>query len=187
MSLPAAHERKTCPNCGHSNKASAKVCPQCGYRFLSASGATILRKRCEHCGHMNRMGAKRCSQCGTPFQSKTAVLDAQAQKWCPQCGNQRRPNAKVCSYCGYRFKVPAPKPAAEQPITQANTRSTPITIHNTTTSTPTPKPPDLSGEPAPYIPPEELERLRKLGRQDPGLFMRLYHVLQSNTKRDNQT
>lgn len=181
MSQPAAHERKTCPNCGHSNKASAKNCPQCGYAFVSRSGATLLRKRCEHCGHMNRMGANSCTQCGTPFQSKTAVLDVQAQKWCPQCGNQRRPSAKVCSYCGYRFKAAIAKPAATvKPITQADTRSEPITVRKTTTSTPTPKPPNLSGEPAPYIPPEELERLRKMGTQDPGLFMRLVHVLRDN-------
>lgn len=142
---------------------------------------------------MNRMGANRCSQCGTPFQNKTTTLDAQAQKWCPQCGNQRRPNAKVCSYCGYRFKtvVAPPKTPTIKPITQADVLNEPITIHSTTTTTPTPKPPDLSGEPAPYIPPEELERLRKMGTQDPGLFMRLYHVLQDGrrdtTRRDNQT
>jgi hypothetical protein len=224
-----SEERKLCPNCGHSNRASAKNCTQCGFAFFNVANSTssggsdgILRKRCQQCGAMNRMGAKVCAQCGKPFRSRLITF---GQKWCPQCGAERRPNAKVCSFCGYRFKpesapIPAeppvvqsndlsapiktrkdmpytpasiaaeaPKPpkgvrtpdltrtavpteAPEAPIMQSNDLADPIGVRSTTGTTPTPKPPDLSGEPAPYLSKEELDRLRRMGDQNTGLFIR---------------
>ncbi len=177
MSQAFSHERKLCPNCGHSSRVSVKVCPQCGYAFLTSTGG-VLRKRCAACGHMNRLGAKTCSQCGKAFASGVSSLQSGEQKWCPNCGKRRNGSAKVCSSCGYRFKTPA----ADKPIIQAETQAEPIKLRKTTSAPPTPKPPDLSGEPAPYISPEELKRLRELGTQDPGLFVRLYHVLRDNKR-----
>lgn len=175
MSQPLSHERKTCPRCGHSSRASVKVCPQCGYAFLSSTGG-ILRKRCDACGHMNRLGAKVCSRCGKAFENSVSMLQSEGQKWCPQCGKRRNASAKVCSNCGYRFKTPA----ISAPVVQSETHSEPISVKKITSAPPTPKPRDLSGEPAPYISPEELKRLRDMGAQDPGLFVRLYHVLRDN-------
>ncbi|MEP7291441.1 MAG: zinc ribbon domain-containing protein [Chloroflexota bacterium] len=180
MSETLSHERKLCPNCGHSNRASVKVCPQCGYAFLASTGG-FLRKRCAACGHMNRLGAKVCSHCGHAFQGKVTALQSEGQKWCPVCGKRRGASAKVCSSCGYRFKLPVRVPAVpEQPIVQSETLAEPIKLRKTTSAPPTPKVPSLSGEPAPYISPEELKRLREMGTQDPGLFVRLYHVLRDN-------
>lgn len=225
-----SEERKLCPNCGHSNRASAKNCTQCGFAFLNlgvtdSGGAGVLRKRCQQCGAMNRMGAKVCAQCGSAFRGKMVAL---RQKWCPQCGAERRPNAKVCSFCGYRFKpesasiiteppivqsselsasiitrgdlphtpasinaeAPKPAPAASTPdltrtavpteapaapLVQSNDLADPIRKRSTTGTTPTPEPPkprDLSGEPAPYLTPDELTRLRRMGDQNTGLFIR---------------
>ena len=177
MSQPLSHERKLCPNCGRSSRVSVKVCPQCGYAFLSSTGG-VLRKRCTACGYMNRLGAKACSQCGKAFENRVASLQDNSQKWCPDCGKQRNPGAKICSNCGYRFKAPAD----EKPIVQSETQAEPIKVRRTISTPPTPKPPDLRGEPAPYISPEELKRLREMGTQDPGLFVRLYHVLRDNKR-----
>ncbi|MBI1258202.1 MAG: zinc-ribbon domain-containing protein [Chloroflexi bacterium] len=196
------HERKRCPKCGHSNRAAAKVCTECGYAFFLEDTSGMLRKRCSHCGFMNKMGAKVCSQCGSKFHGKLLSSKARShnltQKWCPQCGAQRREGAKVCSYCGYRFKeikieppvvqssalaAPAiehsPAPT-EQPVVQSNTLADPVTIQNVASVPPEPKVPDLSGEPAPYITQEELERLRQMGGERPGVFLRLYKAIRDD-------
>jgi DNA-directed RNA polymerase subunit RPC12/RpoP len=225
--MSIAHERKRCPKCGHSNRASAKVCTECGFAFFLEDTSGMLRKRCSHCGFMNRMGAKVCSQCGSKFHSKLLTTRAKsrnrAQKWCPQCGAERHEGAKVCSFCGYHFKeVPAPKPQPKQveppfeapitqsnslsdaaihtfasapeakvplqpseppfepPITQSSTNAEPITVHNVTSAPPEPKAPDLSGEPAPYISKDELERLRRMGGERPGVFLRLFQAMRDD-------
>jgi hypothetical protein len=145
---------------------------------------------------MNRMGAKVCSQCGSKFhpklittrgRSKPGALAARAQvqKWCPQCGAERREGAKVCSFCGYYFKdAAAPKPQRaeppfEAPITQASAQAEPA-IQNVATTPPEPKPRDLSGEPAPYITQEELERLRRMGGERPNTFVRLFKAIRDD-------
>jgi len=169
-------QRKRCPNCGHSNRATAKNCTQCGFAFFLASSDGILRKRCSLCGHMNRLGAKVCSQCGSAFQGHILSAPNQRQKWCPQCGAKRRDTAKVCSRCGYRFKVPP----MESPVIQSDTLGEPIVSQKITTSTPEPKKHDLSGEPAPYLSKDELERLRRVGTASPGTFVRIFQILRDN-------
>ena len=196
------HERKRCPKCGHSNRAAAKVCTECGFAFFLEDTSGMLRKRCSHCGFMNKMGAKVCSQCGSKFHGKLLSSKARShnltQKWCPQCGAQRREGAKVCSFCGYRFKeikieppvvqsnalaAPAIEHSSaptEQPVVLSNTLADPVTVHNVTSAPPEPKVPDLSGEPAPYITQEELERLRQMGGARPGVFLRLYKAIRDD-------
>jgi len=150
---------------------------------------------------MNQMGAKVCSQCGSKFHGKLLSTKARshnlAQKWCPQCGAQRHEGAKVCSYCGYRFKevkveppvvqsnalanpplVQSPAPTEPQVI-QSSSLADPVTIHNVTSAPPEPKVPDLSGEPAPYIS-HELERLRQMGGERPGVFLRLFKAIRDD-------
>ncbi len=174
------HERKRCPKCGHSNRAAAKICTECGYAFFLESTSGMLRKRCSHCGFMNQMGAKVCSQCGHKFHGKLLSTRARShnltQKWCPQCGAQRREGAKVCSYCGYRFK----ELKVEPPVVQSSTLADPVTVHNVTSAPPEPKVRDLSGEPAPYVSQDELERLRQMGGERPGVFLRLFKAIRDD-------
>ena len=164
--------RKVCPNCGHENRATAKNCTQCGFAFFLASSDGMLRKRCRVCGHLNRMGARVCSQCGTAFGGKILAPRQQPQNWCPNCGARRRDGAKVCSFCGYRYKVPA-----EPPVVQSNDLSAPVSPGGVIS---VPKPPDLRGEPAPFLSDEELRRLRREGEHRPGFFVRLYQVLRDD-------
>lgn len=167
-------ERKVCPHCGHPNRVPAKNCTQCGFAFFLATSGGVLRKRCHACGYMNRLGAKVCSQCGAAFGGKLLAPREQPQKWCPNCGARRRDGAKVCSFCGYRFKVPG-----EPPVVQAGTLSEPIAPGGVISA---PKPPDLSGEPAPFLSEEELKRLRQVGEHRPGFFVRLYQVLRDDKR-----
>jgi hypothetical protein len=146
-----SEERTLCPNCGHSNRASAKNCTQCGFAFFNvgtspsdSGSADILRKRCQQCGAMNRMGAKVCVQCGKAFRGKFVSF---RQKWCPQCGAERRPNAKVCSFCGYRFKPESAPIIAEPPVVQSSDLSAPISPRRDLPHTPAP----VSAE-APKVP-----------------------------------
>lgn len=178
MSLPSLDDGvKSCPQCGHVNKATARYCTQCGYAFFTVVANGTVRKRCTHCGRLNRVGAKICAYCGSAFEGVVMVSRGSAQKWCPRCGRERAPGAKVCTQCGYRFKqTPVEPPVVqtpelgEEPVTPTPTASlaTP-----TTTRTPTA---DLSGEPAPYLPDEELNRLRGLGSQHVDVFVRLADV-----------
>jgi ribosomal protein L40E len=140
-----SEERKLCPNCGHSNRVSAKNCTQCGFAFFNvgksaatntlSGGETLLRKRCQQCGAINRMGAKVCAQCGKAFRGKLVSF---GQKWCPQCGAERRPNAKVCSFCGYRFKPESAPIVDEPPVVQSNDLSAPISTRTDLPHTPAP-------------------------------------------------
>ncbi len=152
-----SEDRKLCPKCGHSNRATAKNCTQCGYAFSQADGQAaaqpeeqltvteeipvtdaVLRKRCPNCGHMNRMGAKTCSRCGTAFGGKIMVVREHKQMWCPNCGARRRDGSKVCSYCGYRFKT-ATAPV-EPPVVQSGALGQPV-ITGSVITTPRPTAP----------------------------------------------
>ncbi len=207
MNPSIPNDRKLCPICGHSNRASAKNCTQCGYAFFLTDTSGMLRKRCPQCGHMNRMGAKACSQCGHRFHVRARKLSG--QHFCPQCGAPRRPGAKVCSNCGFRFKVPTeppvvqsnalgepisvssvtstpplPKPVIktppEPPVVQSEALAEPISASSVTSTPPEPKKVDLSGEVAPYLDPDDLERLRKMGEHRPGIFMRLNNAIRDS-------
>ena len=195
MSYPLTTDRKPCPNCGHSNRVTAKNCTQCGFAFFLADTGGMLRKRCAHCGFFNRMGAKICTRCGAAFRGTVMESRSQRQKWCPQCGAPRKAGAKVCNQCGYRFKAEPVEP----PLVQSNDLGVPIKVKPpeppvkvTPRVTPTaseppaqpasPKPTDLSGEPAPYLSPEELERLRQMGTDRRDVFVRLFKSLRE-TKR----
>lgn len=63
---------------------------------------------------------------------------------------------------------------------QSNTLAEPVTVHNVTSAPPEPKVPDLSGEPAPYISKDELERLRRMGGERPGVFLRLFQAIRDD-------
>lgn len=102
-------DRKMCPQCGHSNRITAKVCTNCGYNFANMMWAQsdppsgvegVPLKRCPECGHENRVSAKVCSQCGHRFR-----VGSSRQKWCPRCGTVNRLEAKVCIHCGHRFRT----------------------------------------------------------------------------------
>jgi DNA-directed RNA polymerase subunit RPC12/RpoP len=169
-------DRKICPHCGHSNRSTAKVCTACGRPFVLARATSLLRKRCPECGYENRLRAKVCSNCGHAFQVERAAKSPTASaKWCPKCGTERKPGAKVCSNCGYRFesgKTPtAPIVQMPQPaITPTPTPTPPVKL-----------PPDLKGEPAPFMSNEELNKLRQAEPYHSNVFVRL---LQQVTKKD---
>jgi hypothetical protein len=172
-------ERKACPNCGHSSRATAKICSHCGYVFFAVRENGMVRKRCAHCGHLNRMGAKVCTNCGSAFSGIAMISRGQAQKWCPQCGAPRRPTAKVCSQCGYHFK----STPIEPPLVHPNPKAVPIAP-----AQPVPpshpirhaRTPDIAGEPAPFLSDDELNRLRDVGNQNVDVFVRLFSALRSD-------
>ncbi len=175
---------KTCPQCGHVNKATARFCVQCGYAFFTVTANGTVRKRCAHCGQLNRMGAKVCSNCGSAFEGVVMVSRGSGQKWCPRCGRERIPGAKVCSQCGYRFKATPVEPPViqtpdlgEEPVTPTITQPIPP-IPDTASTPSTQRTPtaDLSGEPAPYLPDDELNRLRGMSNQHVDVFVRLADV-----------
>ncbi len=179
------NDRKICPNCGHSNRYSAKNCTQCGFSFMFIRTEGALRKRCAFCGHYNRLGAKTCSQCGSKFRgtAEEMIPRSQVQKWCPQCGAPRREGAKVCSRCGYRYKTSPIEP----PVVQSNELSEKVIPAEKLDPAPPPAvdsaPPkqrDLSGEPAPYLSDHELEHLRRMGSERRDVFVRLFNVLRDN-------
>jgi hypothetical protein len=60
----------------------------------------------------------------------------------------------------------------EAPLLPSNDLADPVGVRSTTGTTPTPKPPDLKGVPAPYLSKDELERLRRMSDQNAGLFLR---------------
>ncbi|MBI1279271.1 MAG: zinc-ribbon domain-containing protein [Anaerolineaceae bacterium] len=174
-------DRKSCSYCGHSNRASAKICTECGRSFTLVRATGVLRKRCPECGYENRLRAKVCSQCGHTFQVQKAPMrpvSSTKAKWCPKCGSKRRPNAKVCSQCGYRFEVdkasPTAPPIVQMPqpaITQKPAQPPPVKL-----------PPDLKGEPAPYITDEELNKLRQGTSYHSNVFVRMLYQM---TKKDD--
>ncbi|MDX2159993.1 MAG: zinc ribbon domain-containing protein [bacterium] len=177
MSQPPEADRKTCSQCGSSNKIGAKNCNQCGTPFSYLRENGVLRKRCTTCGYFNRDSAKVCSQCGTeyrrvvvasrPVARSTAPAQPPSGKapnttqrqLCPQCGSSQRMEARVCTQCGHRFTAAERKPFTGDPISK-----------RVQTSAPPPGAPrpvyDVSGEPAPYVTAEQLERLRREGRSE---------------------
>jgi DNA-directed RNA polymerase subunit RPC12/RpoP len=177
---------KVCPRCGHTNRMSAKNCTQCGTAFFLALVDGEIRKRCPRCGVYNRESAKVCTNCGREYRTLQLTSRGQRQKWCPQCGAPRHATAKVCARCGFRFKTGA---AVEAPLQQSSLTTDPIPPQAAAKPAPPPEAPikqspliaepisrrvtaapprrgaarpdfDLSGEPAPYISPEELDRIR---------------------------
>lgn len=173
--MKAEPTRKICPHCGHNNRFSAKNCAICGTPFYLVQIEGEMRKRCSACGHYNRMSAKNCTRCGTAYEKIQIAARGQAHKWCPQCGTPCRQRTKVCPRCGYRFIV---RPT-EAPIVQSAALSEPIAKQIQM-----PPPPDpmekLRGEPAPYIPPEELKRLQRSDRSGWDLISRLLELLRGN-------
>ncbi len=155
---------KLCPHCGHSNRLTAKNCSQCGTPFFLAEVEGEMRKRCAQCGHYNRMNANVCTNCGTAYAKVQIAARGHNQKWCPQCGSPRKTSAKVCPRCGFRF---ISKPA-EPAIVQSEALADPATVI---------EPPDLRGEPAPYISPDELREIRLGERVHTDLMMRVLQTL----------
>ena len=150
---------KTCPQCGHTNKLTAKNCPQCGTPFFLAEVAGEMRKRCASCGHFNRMTANVCTRCGAEYAKVQIATRGHKQKWCPKCGSPRKTSAKVCPRCGYHFIA---KPS-EAPVVQSETHTDPKKVI---------EPPDIDGEPAPYISPDELRKIRLGERESADTFLR---------------
>ena len=172
--LPA--DRKICPNCGHANRATANVCAQCGRAFTLVRSTGLLRKRCPDCGHANRLRAKVCSQCGHTFSiPKPGRRSVTTAKWCPECGHKRNPGAKVCSNCGYHFDNRKSNTAAITQMPQ------PAVTPQPAPPQPIKLPPDLKGEPAPYISNDQLDQLRQGGAYHSNVFVRLLYQM---TKKD---
>ncbi len=173
---------KTCPQCGYANRVTARFCAQCGYAFFTVTSNGEVRKRCAHCGQLNRIGAKVCNRCGSAFEGVVMVSRGSSQKWCPRCGRERVPGAKECMQCGYRFK----ETPVEPPVTQSEEMGEePVVLSTAPDATPPVPAPivkqrtptaDLSGEPAPYLPDDELNRLRGMGSQHVDVFVRLADV-----------
>jgi DNA-directed RNA polymerase subunit RPC12/RpoP len=172
MSETLSTNRKICPSCGHSNRANAKVCTHCGRSFSLVRATGMLRKRCSNCGAENRLSAKVCTSCGQAFSMEKALnRPTTTAKWCPKCGTKRKPGAKVCTNCGYRFE--SQKPSAE-PIVQM---PQPAITPKPPTTPPVELPPDLKGEPAPYISDEQLNRLRQGTAYHSNVFVRLLYQM----------
>ena len=150
---------KACPRCGHTNKLTAKNCTQCGAPFYLADVQGEMRKRCAACGHFNRLTANVCTRCGAAYAKVQIAARGHKQKWCPQCGAPRKMTAKACSRCGYRFVI---RPA-EAPVVQSDQLSEPKKVI---------APPDIDGEPAPYIAPDELRKIRLGERESADTFLR---------------
>ena len=160
-------DRKICPHCGHSNRLSANVCTQCGRSFVLVRATGSLRKRCPNCSYQNRLRAKVCAHCGKVFPVEKAAKRSSANaKWCPQCGAKHKPGAKVCSNCGYHFESTKPGTA---PITQM---PQPAITPKPTPTPPVKLPPDLKGEPAPYLTSEQLNKLRQGEAYHANVFIR---------------
>jgi hypothetical protein len=173
--------RKSCPTCGHFNRATAKVCTHCGHRFAVVQADGTARKYCTQCGYPNRVLARVCVQCGHRFRGMRPTTPFVGPKFCPQCGTKRRPMAKVCTHCGYHFRLrpvePPVNPQAEDPIT----------LPTQYEDVPAPLPPrtksyDLEGEPAPYISDTELNQLRGAGLYQKNLLGRVVNRL---TRKDD--
>ncbi len=176
MTEPSSTDRKICPHCGHSNRATANICTQCGRSFILVRATGTLRKKCNKCGYENRLKARVCSQCGQPFKIEKAVNRPMAgAKWCPKCGKARKAGAKVCSQCGYRFH---PSQTGSAPIIQTAQPAITLAPNN---PPPVNLPPDLKGEPAPYLSSEEIDRLRHGGVYHSNVFVRLMYQM---TKKD---
>ncbi|MBA3873902.1 MAG: zinc ribbon domain-containing protein [Anaerolineae bacterium] len=171
-------DRKICSHCGHSNRLNAKVCTDCGQPFVLVRATSLLRKRCPTCGYENRLRAKVCSNCGHEFQVEKAAkvpTPTTSAKWCPKCGTQRKPGAKVCSNCGYHFETgkTATAPIVQMPQPAITTKPTP--------TPPVKLPPDLKGEPAPFISNEQLNQLREGTTYHSNVFVRMLYQM---TKKD---
>ncbi len=172
MTETVSTDRKFCPHCGHSNRIGANICSQCGRSFVLVKATGTLRKRCSNCGHDNRLRANVCSACGHSFQvEKAAKAPTKGVKWCPQCGKKRNLQAKVCNRCGYHFEKlktgTAPLVQMPQPAIQAKPKP----------PAPVKLPPDLKGEPAPYISSDEFDRLREGGVYHSNVFVRLLYQM----------
>ena len=176
MTESTSTDRKICPHCGHSNRASANVCTECGRSFMLVRATGLLRKRCSNCGYENRLRAKVCSHCGQAFPVEKAAKRATAEaKWCPKCGTKRKPGAKVCSQCGYHFELgkPGTAPIVQMPQPAINPKPTP--------PPPVKLPPDLKGEPAPFLTNEQLNQLRQGTAYHSNVFVRMLYQM---TKKD---
>ncbi len=138
----------------------------------------LLRKRCSNCGYENRLRAKVCSHCGKTFPIEKVVnRPSIPAKWCPRCGMKRKSGAKVCSRCGFHFEVG--KPTAP-PIVQM---PQPAIDPQPVSPPPVKLPPDLKGEPAPFITNEQLNKLRQGTAYHSNVFVRMLY--QMTTKKDD--
>ncbi len=137
----------------------------------------LLRKRCSNCGYENRLRAKVCSHCGQAFAVEKIVnRPIAAAKWCPKCGAKRKPAAKVCTQCGYHFEVvkPSVPPIVQMPQPAMTPKPAP--------PPPVKLPPDLKGEPAPFITNEQLNQLRQGTAYHSNVFVRMLYQM---TKKDD--
>src|SRR5664279_4191097 len=167
--------RKRCSICGSMNRMGAKICSHCGAAFHGNVIATPPQQQrwCPQCGARRHDNAKVCSQCGYRFKTPTVPLRESPVVQSDDLGEPIAVHSITSA-------PPVPKPLTETPVVQSNDLGEPIAVHSVTSVpvTPTPQqPPDLNGEPAPYLAPEELRRLRRMGGDRPGLFVRLYQVL----------
>ncbi len=183
--------RKRCAQCGAMNRMGAKVCAQCGMAF-GGRVLTLRQRWCPQCGAERRPNAKVCSFCGYRYKVDTepiepplllsndlsepirvrselphtpAPISAEAPK---VQASVRTPDLTSTAVP----TVPTASPLVEPPVLLSNDLAEPVKVHTMTGTTPTPKPRDLSGEPAPFISKEELDRLRRMGDQNSGLFLR---------------
>ncbi len=176
MTQTTSTDRKICPHCGHSNRAGANVCTECGRSFMLVRATGLLRKRCAACGYENRLRAKMCSHCGQAFPVEIAAKRASAgAKWCPKCGAKRNTGAKVCSHCGHHFEIDKPNTA---PIVQM---PQPAITPKPAPPPPVKLPPDLKGEPAPFLTNEQLNQLRQGEAYHSNVFVRMVYKM---TKKD---
>ncbi len=176
MTIPSTPTIKICPKCGHRSRASAKNCAQCGTGFFIVYSKGELRKRCHECGFYNLDRAKVCTRCGTSYPAILMTSRGHVHKWCTQCGAIRRLTAKVCNRCGFHFTPPP----LETPIQQSPALAEPLSQQIEAAPPPSgaARPAfDLSGEPAPYISPQEMQRLQRGGTTRTGRMMRLLRAL----------
>jgi len=180
--------RKRCSHCGYMNRMGAKVCSQCGSKFrvklLTTRGRiqaqNHAQKWCPQCGAQRNEGAKVCSFCGYHYKD-IQVQPAPVRPVVPKVEPPFEPPVMQSSTQAEPTTIQAvtPEPSFEPPVMQSSV-SEPVTVHNVTSAPPEPKAPDLSGEPAPYITQEELERLRTMGGERPGVFLRLFKAIRDD-------
>ncbi|MEA3439864.1 MAG: M48 family metalloprotease [Chloroflexota bacterium] len=92
-------DTRTCPNCGHPNRAAAKFCSKCGQALTSPQVQPTIQVPepakphpeptpaiCPHCGHHNLPTASLCLNCGQPISPPLQ----QDQVVAPEAPPQRR-------------------------------------------------------------------------------------------------
>lgn len=138
-------DQKSCPNCGHTNRASARFCGKCGFDVTTTAAPAA----------------------GQPVATSPAQKPAAPSgpasappEFCPSCGREVAPGVRFCRYCGADLSaaaalpVQAPPPVAVAPVqaaasTPAKTTTRPDPMPVAPPAQPASSPARVASQPAP--------------------------------------